>query len=532
MLTLRRLLLAVGAGILLLSAFDAHARTFVYCSEGDPEGFNPALYTSGTTFDAGARQIFDRLLEFEPSGTATVPGLATAWTISDDGLTYRFTLRRGVRWQTTPQFTPSREFNADDVVFSFNRQLSASHPYHAVGGGRYPYFAAMNLEELLADVAREDDYTVVFRLKRPEAPFLADLAMDFASIQSAEYAERMLRAGTPAEFDARPVGTGPYRLVSYTRGTAIRYAAHPQHWRGVAPSDELVFAITPDPATRYARLRAGECHAMAYPNAADVPAMRGDNRVQVMQSPGLGVSYIALNTQKGVFRDVRVRRALNLAIDRDAIIRGVFNGDALPASNPLPPSVWSFDRTIPVPRHDPALASVLLSEAGVAIGTKVTLWAMPVSRPYNPNARLMAELVQADLAKIGLTAEIVTYEWADYLRRSAAGEHEMLNLGWISDNGDPDNFLTPTLSCAAAATGENRARWCNERFDALLQEAATTSDRARRTLLYRQAQAIFAEELPWIPIAYPPDILVMRAGVTGYQPSAFGLHSFYGAVAN
>lgn len=532
MRTVRRLLLAVGAGIVLLSASAAGARTLVYCSEGDPEGFNPALYTSGTTFDAGARQIFDRLLEFETGSTATVPGLATAWTVSQDGLTYRFTLRRGVRWQTTPQFTPTRDFNADDVVFTFNRQLLSSHPYHGVGGGRYPYFASMDMAEILAEVVREDESTVVFRLKRPQASFLADLAMDFASIQSAEYADRMLRAGTPADFDARPVGTGPYRLASYTRGATIRYVAHAQYWRGVAPSDELVFAITPDAGTRYARLRTGECHAMAYPNAADVPAMRGDNRLQVVETAGLGVSYIALNTQKGLFRDVRVRRAVNFAIDRDAIIRAVFNGDAKAASNPLPPSVWSFDHTTPVPPHDPALAAVLLSEAGVPIGTKVALWAMPVSRPYNPNARLMAQLVQADLAKIGLVAEIVTYEWADYLRRSQAGEHEMLTLGWISDNGDPDNFLTPTLSCAAAATGENRARWCNERFDALVKEAATTSDRSGRTLLYRQAQAIFAEELPWIPIAYPPDILVLRAGVTGYAPSAFGLHSFYGAVAN
>ncbi len=513
----------------LLSAAAADARTLVFCSEGDPEGFNPALYTSGTTFDAGSRQIFDRLVEFAPGSTQTVPGLAESWTVSADGLVYSFRLRRGVKWQTTRDFSPSRDFNADDVVFTFLRQLRDTHPFHRVSGGQYPYFGAMDMPEILADVVRVDDYTVEFRLRRIEAPFLADLAMDFASIQSAEYAERMQRAGTPEQFDQRPVGTGPYQLVSYARGSTIRYAAHPTYWRGAAQSDDLVFAITPDPATRYLRLRARECDVMASPNPGDVAAMKRDASLRVLELAGLGVSYVALNTQHAPFNDVRVRRAVNAAIDKDAIVRAVFGGNAQPANGPLPPSVWSHDPRVRAPSHDPAEARRLLAEAGVAANTRVTLWAMPVQRPYNPNAKLMAELIQADLKAVGLQADIVTYEWADYLARSRAGEHDMLMLGWISDNGDPDNFLAPILSCAAAQTGENRARWCNPRMDTAIREAALTTDVARRTTLYQQAQAIFAEEVPWIPIAFPPDLLVLRAPVQGYQQNPFGLHAFYGA---
>ena len=518
----------VGAWLLVQ---PAAARPLVYCSEGEPEGFNPALYTSGTTFDAGARQIFERLVEFAPGGTAIVPGLAETWTISDDGLTYTFRLRRGVRWQTTRDFTPTREFNADDVVFSFVRQWRDSHPYHRISGGQYPYFASHGMGDKIADLVRVDDFTVQIRLQRTEAAFLAELAMDFASIHSAEYADRMLRAGTPQEFDLRPVGTGPYALSNYARGSAIRYVPHPGYWRGPA-RDELIFAITPDAGTRVAKLRTGECDVMALPNPADAATLARDARYRVLETPSLGVSYIALNTEKAPFNDVRVRRALNHAIDKDAIIRAVFNGAAQPAASPLPPAVWAHNADAKAPAYDPAEARRLLAEAKLPANTTVTPWAMPVSRPYNPNARLMAQLVQADLAAVGIRAEIVTYEWADYLLRSRNGEHDMVTIGWISDNGDPDNFLTPLLSCASAQNGENRARWCNPRMDALLREASRTSDVARRTTLYREAQAIFAEELPWIAIAYPPNVTVLRADVQGYRANPFGLHAFYGASVN
>jgi dipeptide transport system substrate-binding protein len=509
----------------------AGARTLVYCSEGEPEGFNPALYTSGTTFDAGSRQIFERLVEFAPGGTAIVPGLAESWTVSDDGLTYTFRLRRGVRWQTTREFTPMREFNADDVLFSFLRQWRDTHPYHRVSGGQYPYFASHAMRDKMAELVKVDDFTVQFRLQRTEAAFLSELAMDFASIHSAEYADRMLRAGTPQELDLRPVGTGPYILTAYARGSTIRYAPHPAYWRGAA-RDELVFAITPDAGARIAKLRTGECDVIAYPNPTDAAALARDARYRVLETPSLGISYIALNTEKAPFNDVNVRRALNHAVDKDAIIRAVFNGAAQPATSPLPPAVWAFNDAVTAPTYDPAAARRLLAQANLPANTTVTLWAMPVSRPYNPNARLMAQLVQADLAAVGVRAEIVTYEWTDYLQRSRNGEHGMVTIGWISDNGDPDNILTPLLTCASAQNGENRARWCNPRFDALVREASRTTDIGRRTALYKEAQAIFADELPWIAIAYPPNVTILRAEVRGYAANPFGLHAFYGATVN
>ena len=168
------------------------------------KGFNPSLYTSGTTFDASSRHIYNRLAEFERGGTSVKPALAESWVVSEDGLVYQFNLRRGVKFHSTKSFTPSRDFNADDVVYSFERQLKKDHPYHKVSGGSYEYFNGMDMPNLLKSVEKVDNYTVRFSLNQPEAPFIANMAMDFASILSAEYADKMLKAGTPEKVDLDP----------------------------------------------------------------------------------------------------------------------------------------------------------------------------------------------------------------------------------------------------------------------------------------------------------------------------------------
>ena len=213
-----------GASMMLMGAAGVQAKTLVFCSEGSPEGFNPAFYTAGTTFDASSRAIYNRLVEFERGTTKIGPALAEKWEVSADGLEYTFHLRKGVKFQTTKEFTPTRDFNADDVVFSFKRQLDKDHPYHKVSGGAYEYFNGMSMPDLLKDIVKVDDYTVKFVLNRPEAPMIANLGMDFASIFSAEYADKMMAAGTPEVIDQMPVGTGPFpaRCISERRGYPLQ----------------------------------------------------------------------------------------------------------------------------------------------------------------------------------------------------------------------------------------------------------------------------------------------------------------------
>ncbi len=525
---MKKLLAAVcGASLLAVGAVGAQAKTLVFCSEGSPEGFNPAFYTAGTTFDASSRAVFNRLVEFERGTTKIVPALAESWDISEDGLEYTFHLRKGVKFHTTKEFTPSRDFNADDVIFSFERQRDPEHPFHKVSGGNYEYFNGMSMPDLIKEIVRVDDYTVRFVLNRPEAPMMANLGMDFASIFSKEYADQMLAAGTPEEIDQLPVGTGPFQLVSYQKDAVIRYVAHPDYWAGKAAIDNLVFAITPDASVRYQKLKAGECHVMPYPNPADLEAMAKDPDVNLLQQEGLNVGYLAYNAKMAPFDNPKVRKALNMAINKQAILDGVFQGAGTIAKNPIPPTIWSYNDAVVDDPYDPEAAKAMLAEEGVS-GLKMKIWAMPVQRPYNPNARRMAELIQADFAKIGVEAEIVSYEWGEYLKRSKEEDRDgAVLLGWTGDNGDPDNFLAVLLGCDAVG-GANRAQWCYQPFEDLIQQAKIVSDVAERTRLYGEAQVVFKEQAPWATIAHSVVFKPVRKEVVDFRIDPFGGHIFYG----
>lgn len=523
---LNKFLLGATLAALCLSPAFA-AKTLVFCSEGSPEGFNPQLYTAGTTFDASSRPVYNRLAEFERGTTIIGPGLAESWAVSDDGLEYTFKLRQGVKFHTSKDFTPSRDFNADDVIFSFGRQWNKDHPYHKVSGGTYEYFSGMSMPDLIKSIDKVDDYTVRFVLNRPEAPFIANLGMDFASIMSAEYASQLQAAGTLEQIDLIPVGTGPFQLVNYQKDAVIRYKAHPDYWAGKAAIDNLVFAITPDASVRYAKLKAGECHLMPYPNPADLDAMAKDADLNLLEQEGLNVGYLGFNVEKKPFDDKRVRQALNMAINKNAIIDAVFQGAGKVAKNPIPPTIWSYNDEVQDYPYDPAKAKALLAEAGYADGFETDIWAMPVQRPYNPNARRMAEVIQADWDKVGVKAKIVSFEWGEYLKRSKEGEHQSVLLGWTGDNGDPDNFLAVLLGCDGVG-GSNRSRWCHQPFEDLIQQAKTVSDQAERTKLYEQAQVIFKEEAPWVTIAHSVVFKPLRKEVVGFKIDPFGGHVFYG----
>ena len=518
----------LGVSLAALAGAGASAKTLVYCSEASPEGFDPGLYTAGTTFDAASRTIYNRLLEFKHGSTELTPGLAESYDVSDDGLEYTFHLRPGVKFQTTDFFTPTRDFNADDVVFSFDRQLSASNPWNQyVAGAAWEYSAGMGFPDLIKSVEKVDDMTVKFTLNRPEAPFLADLAMDFASIASKEYADKLQSDGNMEQLNQKPVGTGPFTFVDYQPDAVIRYKANPDYWAGKQPIDDLVFAITPDASVRVQKLKANECQIMPYPNAADVEDLKKDPNLQVMEQEGLNIGYLAYNTQQKPFDDVRVRKALNMAIDRKEIVSSVFQGMASVATAPIPPTMWSYNSDLQDDPYDPEAAKKLLDEAGIK-DLKMKIWAMPVARPYMLNARRAAEIMQADLAKIGVEAEIISFEWGEYLKRSRPVEHEgAVIAGWTGDNGDPDNFLDTLLGCDAVGSN-NIAEWCNKEFDDLVTKAKQTTDQAERTKLYEQAQVIFKQEAPWNTLDHSLVFMPMSKKVSGYAMDPLGIHRFDG----
>ncbi|MED5620966.1 ABC transporter substrate-binding protein [Ideonella sp. BN130291] len=505
------------------------ATTLIYCSEGSPEGFDPARYTAGTTFNASSQPVFNRVVEFETGGTKVVPGLAEKWDISADGLTYTFHLRKGVKFHTTDYFKPTREFNADDVVFTFERMLNKDHAFNKATSPSpsFEYAQDMGLPENIAKIEKVDPQTVRFTLKKVDAAFLANLAMDFASVHSAEYADQLLKANTANDLNVKPVGTGPFVFKRYEKDAQIRYAANEQYWRGKAKIDNLIFAITTDSAVRAQKLKANECQISIYPKPAEVATLKTDPNIKLMSENGLNIGYLSLNVKHKPFDNADVRRAINMAINKKSLVDAVYQGAGQVAVNPIPPTMWSYNKNVKDYEYNPEKAKALLAKAGFPNGFETKLWALPVQRPYNPNGSQTAELVQSDLAKIGIKTQIVKYEWAEYLKRAKAGESDIGMFGWTGDNGDPDNFLATLLSCAAVG-GSNYAQWCDKEYDDLVNKAKQTSVLAERTKLYEKAQDVAKREAVWVPIAHSLVYQPMRKNVEGYKMSPFGSVQFYG----
>ncbi|WAJ30445.1 ABC transporter substrate-binding protein [Antarcticirhabdus aurantiaca] len=522
----RPILAALSAALLLAGAPVAAAKTLVFCSEGNPESLNPQLVTSATGIDAG-RPMFDYLVEFKPGTTQLEPALAESWTISEDGRTYTFRLRDNVQFQSNDAFAPTRPLTSEDVVFSLERQWKPDHPFHSVGNSRFDYFTDIGMGELLESIEAPDERTVRIRLTRPEAPFLADLALPFNSIMSAEYAAAMMKAGTPGRVDTQPIGTGPFRLDSYMPEVAVRFRAFEGHWRGRPAIDTLVFSITPTPAARLTKLKSGECHVSAFPSPADAAQIEADPRLRLLKENGFNVGYLALNTSRPPFDDVRVRRALNYAIDKDAIIQAVFSGMATAAKNPMPPTLWGYDDEIQPYPYDPAAARRLFEEAGLTGGVSADLWYIPISRPYSPDSKRIASMIADDLETLGVRVDLKTQDWNTYRESLMQGEPDAALYGWTGDTADPDNFMSTLLSCTAARVGGNNiARWCDKRFDALVTEAKSIPDQERRTFLYKQAQRIFHDEAPWVPIAHSLFLVAIRKEVANFTIDPRGYHDF------
>ena len=507
------------------SCFGAKKK-LIYCSEGSPSFFNPQLASDGPSFDVST-EIYDRLLEFDRKKGGIKPGLAKSWSVSKDKLTYIFKLRKNISFHHTPYFKPTRFFNADDVIFSFNRQKEKKHPYHLVNGGAYPYFNSLNIGVLIKSVVTEDPYTIKFVLNKKDATFLINLAMEFSSILSKEYADHLLKINKPESLDFRPIGTGPFMFKQYIKDSVVRLESSQNYFRGSSRLGGMVVAIVPDTSVRFQKLKAGECDIISQPSPLDLPAMKKHPRIKLVGGKRYNIAYLAMNVKKGPFKKLKVRQAIHHALNRSLYIQAIYQGYAETAKNPYPSNLWSYNHQVKDYEYSVEKALRLLKEAGYEKGFKTTMWTLPIARPYNPNGKKMGELMQEDLKKVGIQVELISYDWPTYISLSNKGEHEMIQMGWTSDNGDPDNFLRVLLSCDSVSSGVNGARWCYPPFDRVIEKALRIINRETRSKLYKKAQVLFKQQAPWVTLAHTYDYAAMLKKVQGYIHTPFGSKSFY-----
>ena len=497
-------------------------KSLIYCSEASPDSFNPQTSLNQTTLDATSNQIYDRLITIDPSDNTLKPSLAKSWHVTRDGTKVTFYLRKDIQFHATDYFFPSRTLNADDVIFSFQRILNPEHNFHYVSGGHYPYFEQIKFKKLVSSVEKINQYTVRFNLHVPDASFLAHLATPYAVILSGEYGDILTEKNMRSYIDTHPIGTGPFKLQEFRAGSLIRFYQHKGYWRKSMPFEQLVYDITTSNTGRLTKLMTGECDIISDPIGHNKITERKDLTLESVTS--LDVAYLALNTLKAPLNDPLVRQAINLAINKEAIINAAYLGHGVVANSILPPTSWAFKTINNNKEYAPKKAKALLAQAGFKQGFEMDLWAPPETTSYNPNALTMAILIQEDLRSIGITVNIIHDHPPVIIGMSEPANYDSMLSGWSANHPDPDNFFSYLLSCDATQTGSNRAFWCHQTFDGLLEKGLHTAQIEQRKYYYQQVLNLLATEMPIIPIAHSKTYKAKNNKINGKFFNNFGVN--------
>lgn len=483
-------------------------QVLVFGRGADSVSLDPAVVVDGESIKV-TQNIFETLLNFNEGDTSVQPGLAKEWVVSEDGLTYTFTLEEGIK------FHDGTDFNAEAVVKNFERWGDGEED-------KFYYYNSMfkaEGENIIAKVEASDEKTVVFTLARPQAPFLKNIAMAMFGIASPTAFEA---AGD--KFGDNPVGTGPFKYVEWKRNNSITIAKNENYWKeGLPKLDKVIFRSIPDNSARLNDLIAGEIDLADGINPSDGLQIENNAKLQLIERPSMNIGYLGLTVTRAPFDNKLVRQAVNHAIDKQAIVDAFYDGRADVAINPMPSSISGYNDEVKDYDYNPEKAKELLAEAGYD-GKEIELWAMPVPRPYMPDGAKVAEVIQKNLADVGMKSKIVTFEWATYLEKAQNGEADAFMLGWTGDNGDPDNFLY-TLLDRDTIGSNNYSFYDNPEVHKLLIEAQSEVDEEKRVELYKQAQVIIKDDAPWVPLAHSTPLLGASTSVKGYAPHPTGSES-------
>lgn len=463
------------------SSSSANCKTFIFAQSADPRGLDPAFVDDGESAKVMCN-IYEGLVKYGDDNTNIEPCLAESWEINDAGTEYTFKLRQGVK------FHDGTDFNADAVVKSVERQL----PPNATSDMPYASFTYNGVNKVEA----LDDYTVKFTLDSPNTPFLANLAMTLAApIVSPTALEK-----NNGNLNEAPVGTGPFKFVSWDKGEKVTLEKNNDYWGDKAKLDKLIIKITKESSVRASELMTGEIDAMDGLDPNDVDKLKEKN-MNIFSNPGMNINYIGFNCQREPFNNPKLREAIAHAINREELVKYLYQGYSDPANTILPSFIPGYKKDVQSYDYNPDTAKSMLNELGLS-NLNIHMITYSPSRQYNSvGGQKLAEAVQNYLSKVGITSTIDVYQWTEYKEKLQQGEGDMFFYGWIGDNGDPDNFLS-LLDSKEISSSLNSAKYSNPDVDSLLAKAKAMPSGDDRNQLYGQIQDIASKDSPWITLSH------------------------------
>jgi len=477
----------------------------------EPKSLDPHAVTALNDFRI-LMNIYDGLVRYKPGTLEVGPALAESWEISDDGLSYTFKLRKGVK------FHDGAPFNAEAVKFNFERMLKEDHPFADTGPFPLAFFFGA-VEEINA----VDDLTVEIKLKEPYAPLLSNLAYPTGLMVSPEQVKKHGK-----DFGRHPSGTGPFRFIEWESNRRVVIEKNPDYWDGEAKIQAVVFRPITDVNTRVAEMMAGGIDLMVEVPPDNLIQFQRSDDYQVYEQAGPHLWFLILNAKEKPFDDRQMRQAVNYAIDKQSLVDNVLQGTATVAAGPIPKAFdWAYNDELEPYPHDPKKARELIEAAGYGDGVEVVFYVTEGgSGMLDPIS--MGTAIQADLAKVGIDAKIETYEWNTYLGKvnpGLEGKAHLAEMAWMINDPDTLPFLTLRSESFPDQGGFNSGYYSNPQVDELLDQARTATDQAERAKLYKEMQEIVHEDAPWVFVASWKQNAVSTARVKGFQlePSFFML---------
>ncbi len=506
----RRTLLASALAGLLASPFalsPASAQVppdvLVVGQVAEPATMDPHVATAVNDFRILVN-VYEGLVRYK-SGTLEVePALAESWEISEDGTVYTFKLKEGVI------FHDGTPFNAEAVKFNFDRMLDEEHPLH--GTGPFPlsfFFSAIQETEVV------DDLTVRFHLNEPYAPFLSNLAYPTGLIVSPTAVETH-----EGDFARNPAGTGPFAFRLWESNRQVALQRNDDYWGEAPPLAGVVFRPITDANARVAEMMSGGIDLMVEVPPDNVQLFGEDDAFVLHEQAGPHLWFLILNTKEPPFDDVRMRQAVNYAIDKETLVNDVLQGTATVATGPTPAAFsWAYNEDLEPYPYDPERAKALIAEAGYEAGAETVLLVTEGgSGMLDPVP--MGTAIQADLAAVGIDAEIQTYEWNTFLAEvnpGLEGKAGMAQMAWMTNDPDTLPFLALRTEATPDLGGFNSGYYSNPEVDALLEGARRATDQDERARLYKEMQVIVQEDAPWAFVANWKQNAVTTAGVENFS---------------
>ncbi|MHA0041285.1 ABC transporter substrate-binding protein [Deinococcus sp. PEB2-63] len=508
---------------LLSTLSAASAATLVFGGNGEPVSLESGNITDGISILV-QRQIYDTLVDFEDGTTNLKPGLATKWTANANNTAWTFTLRKGVR------FHDGTPLNADAVIFNLGRWWDKNHPYGFRDQGRTFEIVGELLggykgdaTAVIKNIVKVNDSTVRIDLNKPSSVLPDVLAAGYFGIASPTAIKKDgAKYGTPA---SKPVGTGPFIFQSWRTGDRVTLLPNKLYWGEKAKVDQLVIRSIKDASQRLNELKAGTIDFANDLTPDSLKSVQGDKNLVAVKRPSFNVGFLSLNNRNQYLKNDKVRQAISMAINKKEIANAFWNGLGTSNASFLPPVLaWANSPKVPADyKFDPAAAKKMLADAGYPNGFSIDLWYMPVSRPYFPTPKPIAEAIAADLSAIGVKVNLKTQDWAKYLEeRNKEPGFDMYMIGWTGDYGDPDNFY-------GAYYGSNASddiNWNPANVETLLQQGRAAATQAAKAKVYQQLHEITYNAAYRIPMVHSNPLAAARTYVKGWTPSPLGSEPF------